>query len=411
MDDKVKSTYARDVSEQEPLLSVIIAVYNAEPYLAEALDSLLVQDFRDMELLCVNDGSTDKSRKILADYAARDSCIHILDQENRGSSAARNTGTLAARGKYLFYMDSDDILEPGALGLVIAEMEQGNLEYLCFNSVAFAETPERQIIADQMNRGYLKRELEENRVYTGQELFREMKTNPRMRFNAPAWECLIRRDFLQKHQILFVPGMIYEDEVWTFSVLMKVQRAGCLNRCLYHYRIHTDSQINGPVTLANAYNLYRCILEIQKIFAAPDFLCEPGMESVLVRHVLFKQNEAISKYLACSQAEKEKRCQLSLEEQSRFESLVVNPAAMKADLQRANRQALAEKEKAAQYMQQNKQYKQQYIRYQEENQRLKASRDYRLGRALLWLPRKIKGFLKAAASLGTAGSGGNGPSA
>ena len=86
MDDKVKSTYAGDESEQGPLLSVIIAVYNAEPYLAEAMDSLLVQGFRDMEILCVNDGSTDKSGKILADYAARDPRIHILDQENRGWS-------------------------------------------------------------------------------------------------------------------------------------------------------------------------------------------------------------------------------------------------------------------------------------------------------------------------------------
>lgn len=404
MDDKVKSSYAQDVSEQEPLLSVIIAVYNAEPYLAEALDSLLVQDFRDMELLCVNDGSTDKSRKILADYAARDPRIHILDQENRGSSAARNTGTLAARGKYLFYMDSDDLLEPGALGLVIAEMERSDLEYLCFNSVAFAETPESQITADRMNREYFKRELEENRVYTGQALFRELKTNPKMNFNVPAWGCIITRDFILKHQILFVPGMIHEDDVWTFSVLMKVQRAGCLNRCLYHYRIHTDSQINGPVTFANAYGLCRCMPEIQKILAAPDFLCEPGLERILTRYAMSLQNRAIQKYLACSQAEKEKRYQLSLEEQSRFETLVVNPAAMRADLQRANRQALVEKEKAAQYMQQSKQYKQ-------KNKLLKASRDYRLGRALLWLPRKIKGFLKTAASLGTAGSGGNGPSA
>ena len=407
MDDKVKNTYAGDESEQGPLLSVIIAVYNAEPYLAEAMDSLLVQDFRDMEILCVNDGSTDKSGKILAYYAARDPRIRILDQENRGASAARNTGTHAAKGKYLYYMDSDDLLEPGALGLVIAEMEQGNLEYLCFNSVAFAETPEGQIMAGQMNRDYLERELEENRIYTGQALFRELKTNPKMDLIVPAWGCIITRDFILKHQILFVPGMIHEDEVWTFSVLMKVQRAGCLNRCLYYYRIHTDSQINGPVTLANAYNLYRCILEIQKIFAAPDFLCEPGLERILIKHTRGLQNRAIQKYLACSQAEKEKRYQLSLEEQSRFETLVVKPAAMKADLQRAKKQALAEKEKAAQYMQQNKQYKQ----YKQKNKLLKASRDYRLGRALLWLPRKIKRFLKAAASPGAAGSGGKGQAA
>ena len=96
---------------QNPALTVIIPVYNVEPYLAEALDCIVGQSFSDMEILCVNDGSTDGSPEILAEYAAADPRIRIIDQENQGLSAARNRGLDEARGEYVYYFDSDDLLD------------------------------------------------------------------------------------------------------------------------------------------------------------------------------------------------------------------------------------------------------------------------------------------------------------
>lgn len=94
------------------MISVIVPVYNSEKYLAACLDSILAQTVRDLQIICINDGSTDSSGEILAQYAKKDCRIIVLNQENSGVSAARNVGLRAAHGQYIAFADSDDILEP-----------------------------------------------------------------------------------------------------------------------------------------------------------------------------------------------------------------------------------------------------------------------------------------------------------
>ncbi len=96
-------------------ISVIIPVYNTGKYLSECLDSVLEQTFTDFEIICINDGSTDGSDKILSDYAARDNRIKIITQDNSGVVAARNNGVAHATGRYIYPLDSDDIIAPTAL--------------------------------------------------------------------------------------------------------------------------------------------------------------------------------------------------------------------------------------------------------------------------------------------------------
>ena len=91
-------------------ISVIIPVYNVENYLRECLDSVINQSLDNIEIICVNDGSTDKSRDILSEYKNKDKRISILDKENGGLSSARNAGLKAAVGKYVFFLDSDDCI-------------------------------------------------------------------------------------------------------------------------------------------------------------------------------------------------------------------------------------------------------------------------------------------------------------
>lgn len=101
-----------------PKISVIIPVYNTEKYLAECLDSVLGQTFQDIEVLCVNDGSTDNAAAVLAEYAAKDNRIKVLTQENQGLSAARNTALEVAEGEWITFLDSDDALPPNTLMLL-----------------------------------------------------------------------------------------------------------------------------------------------------------------------------------------------------------------------------------------------------------------------------------------------------
>ena len=111
------------LAEAEIPLSVIIAVYNTAPWLACCLDSLLAQTTDLFEIICINDGSTDESPEILSRYAARDSRIRIINQQNRGLPAARNTGLAAARGKYVTFVDSDDWVEPQTMEKILLHMQ------------------------------------------------------------------------------------------------------------------------------------------------------------------------------------------------------------------------------------------------------------------------------------------------
>lgn len=119
-----------------PAISVIIPVYNSEKWLRECLDSVLGQTFADFEVIAVNDGSTDSSRKILEEYLRKDDRVRIVDRKNGGLSAARNTGIENSCGKYLFFVDSDDYISADALkylyealDLEQAEMSAGIITY------------------------------------------------------------------------------------------------------------------------------------------------------------------------------------------------------------------------------------------------------------------------------------------
>lgn len=92
-------------------ISVVVPVYNVETYLEECLNSIINQTFSDIEIICINDGSTDSSLDILNDYSKKDDRIKIINQENKGLGATRNKGIDLAKGKYIFFIDSDDYIE------------------------------------------------------------------------------------------------------------------------------------------------------------------------------------------------------------------------------------------------------------------------------------------------------------
>jgi glycosyltransferase involved in cell wall biosynthesis len=115
----------------KPVLSVILTVYNSEIYLSKCLESILTQTFKKLELIIVNDGSTDKSYEICEYYAAKDKRIHVLHKDNAGVSAARNDGIKMAAGEYLAFVDSDDFLLPEMYQLLVNKVRQKNSDVAC----------------------------------------------------------------------------------------------------------------------------------------------------------------------------------------------------------------------------------------------------------------------------------------
>ena len=118
--------------EKQPKVSVIIPVYNVEQYLSRCLDSVISQNFNDMEIICINDGSKDASLRILEEYAGKDSRIVIIDKKNAGVSAARNDGIAAAKGEYLAFLDGDDFWEADCLAKIYQEAEHNHSDIVIF---------------------------------------------------------------------------------------------------------------------------------------------------------------------------------------------------------------------------------------------------------------------------------------
>lgn len=167
-----------------PLISVIIPVYNAEKYLRRCLDSVVAQTYRNLEIICVDDGSVDESGKICDQYAVRDARIKVIHQENQGLSAARNKGLDAAEGEYIAFVDSDDyILEDMFERLYIALTRFNTMYVICgFNAV----DPDGKILDAHA--------VDEVQKYTGEEALYRHYFHPNGAENyVTAWGSSIRR--------------------------------------------------------------------------------------------------------------------------------------------------------------------------------------------------------------------------
>ena len=110
--------------QAQKLVSIIVPVYNCERFLPECIDSLLAQTYENIEIICVNDGSTDKSSQLLANYATKDNRIHLISQENAGPGPARNRGIELATGEYITFFDADDWCKPSLVESAVKRIDE-----------------------------------------------------------------------------------------------------------------------------------------------------------------------------------------------------------------------------------------------------------------------------------------------
>lgn len=202
-----------------PLLSVIVPVYNAAGMLPRGLGSLCSQTYRRVEIICVDDGSTDNSLEVLREYASRDGRIKVIQQENAGVSAARNRGLDAATGELVAFVDADDWLEPGAYESAVQAFAEGG-DIVCFGCVVD---------------GASDAELEEycNRIPSG-----KVRVTPWLvsRMNASVWNKVYCRKLLQDYDIRFPEGVAYgEDSAFFYCVAGVGTRIIGLPQRFYHY--------------------------------------------------------------------------------------------------------------------------------------------------------------------------------
>lgn len=229
-------------------VSVIIPIYRVEEYLDECLKSVVHQTLDNIEIICVDDGSPDRSGEIAAAWAEKYNNIKLLRKNNGGLSSARNAGIRHAEGKYVYFLDSDDYLDLHALEELYDKAEQDELDIVYFNAVPFFENARVKNAHSNYVR-YYKRQGQYSGVYTGQTLFSMMNKN--REFLSSACLQMIRRDLLLENNIMFYEGILHEDNLFSFQCAMIAGRTGYLDQEYYHRRVHDDSIMTSKLTMRN----------------------------------------------------------------------------------------------------------------------------------------------------------------
>lgn len=242
-----------------PVVSVIIPMYNVEAYLRQCLDSVVGQTLKNLEIICVDDGSPDRSAEIAAEYVEKYPNVKLIRKENGGQSSARNAALDIATGRYVYFLDSDDYLEPDTLESLCARADAEQLDIVFFNAVSFFENSE---IKEQNNQfvNYYKRKGDYSGVYTGQTIFTKMRKN-REFFGSPCLE-IFRRSLIEDNGIRFYCGIIHEDNLFTFQSTMLAQRTGYINACFYHRRVHDASTMTTSKSMRNVEGYLVCYAEM-----------------------------------------------------------------------------------------------------------------------------------------------------
>ncbi len=214
-------------------ISVIIPVYNVENYLKECLDHIINQTFRDIEIICINDGSTDSSPDILKDYASKDKRIRIISQENIGLAATRNKGISIASGEYVYFMDGDDYLDLSALEKLYGLCKKHDPDFIMFKLNNFNEITGQKIDDDYYNMPYLKERVGDNLFNYDDVADIALKLGVNVPGN------FYKREFIL--DLKFPEGLLFEDNVFFTHALFKAKKILFLDEFLYYRRVRENS--------------------------------------------------------------------------------------------------------------------------------------------------------------------------
>lgn len=213
-------------------LSIIIPFYNVEQYIAQCLDSVYNQDIpeEEYEVVCVDDCGPDNSIAIVEQYAKKHSnLIVVRNKENRKLGGARNAGMEVASGKYVWYIDSDDFIEPNVFGRLLEEVEKNDLDVLHFNYEWYPDrnNPDNHRVAD-------------TEIMTGTDMFFDKRF---VWFHdlVTAWRKLYRRSFLLEHNIVFAEHIMFEDNDYAIRVFADAKRVKHISLNAYSYRSNPES--------------------------------------------------------------------------------------------------------------------------------------------------------------------------
>lgn len=236
-----------------PLVSIVIPIYKVERFLPACIDSVLAQSYTNLEILLVDDGSPDNCPRICDAYAAKDARIRVIHQQNGGLSRARNAGLAATTGKYVYFLDSDDLLVDEAIGLLVQRAEETESDIVFFESLLISEDGSAHPDQDAHRRKH-----DYDTPMRGADMLARLVSNEE--FMAPVPYLFLRRDFMQNRS--FEPDLLYEDVLFSFFAFLDAARTVGLNLPLYRYRVRGGSIMTGGASrkhFSSLLAIYRAI--------------------------------------------------------------------------------------------------------------------------------------------------------
>ncbi len=258
------------------LVSIVIPVYNVEPYLRECVDSVICQTYKNLEIILVDDGSEDGSGAICDEYAMKDQRIHVIHQSNGGSSAARNCGLDASHGEFIYFMDSDDYIAAETIECLVEAINEDAYEFVFFEGVVVREGEEENEKHYEYDNMYSKKQSYTS--HSAYQLLYQQLINGE--FCPCVWIMFFKRSFLTEHRIYFCPGIIDEDVLYSFLVYHKGNKAKFVPHVFYFHRKRMgsimDSNDGTPEhfkSMATVYNhLNACLRHSARTEASRIFM-------------------------------------------------------------------------------------------------------------------------------------------
>lgn len=300
------------------LLSVIIPIYNVENYLRQCIESVIHQQFDDMELILVDDGSPDNCPKICDEYASNYSYVNVIHKKNGGLSDARNCGLREAKGKYIVFMDSDDWWnsEVAVRKIMDYALKHTDVDMFLFDGLDYIE-----------GEGYFQRNDHQNfrniDVSSKKAYYQSLLNNGNLEVSANTK--ILKRQFLIDNQLLFTPNLLSEDNEWMMRVLRVAKKVDKLEEPLYICRLGRADSITNTIKKKNITDLLSIVKwsvdyyadhdnevkEQELCFASYLWFCALGLANRLNKNELkevkplFKETSSVCSY---SNSKKTKLC-------------------------------------------------------------------------------------------------------
>ena len=236
-------------------ISILVPVYNVERYLNQCLNSILQQTFRDFEVICINDGSTDHSLEIIKSFIAKDKRFKLIDKINTGYGHSMNQGLFHCQGEYISIIESDDYIKPDMLERLYTVAKENNLDVARCNYYIFSK------FSKKLNNDYI-RDILANKVL-------KPLNHIKIFYQPPSiWVNLYKREFIDKYKIRFLEtaGASFQDTSFVFKVYALCKRFMFINEALLYYRIDNDgSSINNKSKAFCVCDEYQEILKFTKV--------------------------------------------------------------------------------------------------------------------------------------------------